>query len=94
MPVWDKAAFDTFYSSGAERWGHPNTRPQIRLHYHDHSILRWQRSGYAPRLFALLGMNAGDDVILVGSGFNGTAEGLSDLGVRVIGPSTLPKAEP
>jgi hypothetical protein len=88
MPVWDKAAFDQFYSSGAERWGHPNTRPGIRLHYHDYSILRHQRSLYAPQLFALLGMNAGDDVILVGCGFNSTAEGLADLGVRVIGLDT------
>ncbi len=88
MPVWDKAAFDQFYSNGAERYGHPNTRPQIKLHYHWYSILRPQRSKFAPLLFALLGMNAGDDVILVGGGFNATAEGLADLGVRVIGLDT------
>ncbi len=88
MPVWDKAAFDRFYSSGAERYGHPNTRPQIRLHYHWYPILRPQRSKYAPMLFELLGMSAGDDVVLVGGGFNATAEGLADLGVRVIGLDT------
>ncbi len=88
MPVWDKTAFDQFYSSGAERWGHPNTRPQIRLHYHWYPIIQWQVSDRAPRLFTLLEMNAGDDVILVGGGFNGTAEGLNDLGIRVIGLDT------
>ncbi len=88
MPVWDKSAFDKFYSSGAERYGHPGSRSQIKLHYHWSPIIQWQRSSYAPRLFALLGMSAGDDVILVGGGFNGTAEGLADLGVRVVGLDT------
>jgi hypothetical protein len=88
MPVWDKAAFDQFYSSGAERYGHPGSRPQIRLHYHDHNILHPQRRDFAPLLFSLLGMAAGEDVIIVGCGFNATGEGLSDLGARVIGLDT------
>jgi hypothetical protein len=88
MPVWNKAAFDQFYSSGAERWGHPNTRPQIRLHYHWYPIMQWQASSFAPRLFSVLGMNAGDSVVLVGAGFNGTGQGLADLGVDVIAIDT------
>ena len=88
MPVWDQAAFDQFYSSGAERYGHPNTRPQIRLHYHWYPIIRWQASDYAPRLFAVLGMNSGDSVVIVGAGFNGTGAGLKRLGVDVIGTET------
>ena len=88
MPVWDKAAFDQFYSSGAERWGHPNTRPQIRLHYHWYPIIQWQASDYAPRLFSVLSMNAGDSVVLVGAGFNGTGQGLADLGIDVIAIDT------
>ncbi len=88
MPVWDKAAFDTFYSSGAERYGHPGVRPQIRLHYHWYPIIQWQRSSYAPRLFAVLNMVAGDSVVLVGAGFNGTGAGLERLGINVTGTET------
>ncbi len=89
MSIWDnKAAFDQFYSSGAERYGRPNTRPQIRLHYHWYPILQWQASRYAPLLFAVLGLNAGDSVLLVGAGFNGTGAGLEALGVDVIAIDT------
>lgn len=84
MPVWDKAAFDQFYSSGAERWGHINTRPQIRLHYHWYPIIRHQIT-LAPRLFNVLGLVSGQSVTIVGAGFNGTGAGLIRLGVDVIG---------
>lgn len=87
MPVWDKAAFNRFYSSGAERWGHPNIRPQIRLHYHWYSIIRHQIT-LALRLFNVLGLNAGDSLVLVGAGFNGTGAGLEALGVDIIGIDT------
>ena len=88
MPVWDKAAFDQFYGVGVERWGHPNTRPQIKLHYHWYPIIQWQASKYAPRLFAVLNMVSGDSVVIVGAGFNGTGAGLERLGVDVTGTET------
>ena len=84
MAVWDKAAFDKFYSSGAERWGHPNNRTQIRLHYHWYPIIQHQIT-LAPRMFNVLGLIAGQSVVLVGAGFNGTGAGLKRLGVDVIG---------
>lgn len=82
--AWGKADFDKFYSASAERWGHPGNRPGIRLHYHWWPILQWQRT-YAQRLYDVLSLQAGQDIILVGAGFNATGEGLADLGVRVIG---------
>lgn len=86
MPVWDdKATFDQFYRSGAERWGHPNTRPQIQLNYHWYPIVQYQTASYAPQLVTVLGINPGDGVILVGCGFNGTGAGLTAAGVNVIG---------
>ncbi len=85
MTVWGKEAFDLYYSHGAERWGHPNTRPQIILHYHYYPIIRWQTLKHAPRLFNVLGMRAGDSVVLLGAGFNGTGAGLEALGVNVVG---------
>ncbi len=88
MPLRDKAFFDTRYSSGAERYGHPNTRPQIRLHYHWWPIIRWQASERAPLLFAALGLVSGQSVTIVGAGFNGTGAGLKRLGVDVIGTDT------
>lgn len=88
--AWGKAEFDRFYQSVGERWGHPNTRPGIVLHYHWWNIIRWQVSDYAPRLAQVLGLNAGDSVVLVGAGFNGTGAGLTALGVEVIGVDTSP----
>jgi len=84
MPAWDKSAFDKFYISGAERHGHPNIRPQIKLHYHWYPILQWQAS-FAPRLFNVLGLVSGQSVTIVGAGFNGTGAGLKRLGIDVIG---------
>ncbi len=89
MAHWDKAAFDKFYnvenSANGERWGHPNTRPGIALHYHWYPIIQWQASSYAPRLFAVLGLVAGQSVTIIGAGFNGTGAGLARLGIDVIG---------
>ncbi len=85
MPVWDKAAFDQFYRTGAEKHGHWNGRDGILLHYHYWSIGQYQRGRYAGLLAGVLSLNAGDSVALVGAGFNWTGEGLGDLGVDVIG---------
>lgn len=40
---------------------------------------------YPQLLFDVLGLVAGDAVLLVGCGFNGTGQGLTNLGVRVLG---------
>lgn len=88
MPAWGKADFDRFYRTLGERWGRPNTRSPVWLHYHWWPIIRWQASDYAPRLASLLGLNAGDAVVLVGAGFNGTGAGLEALGIEVVGIDT------
>lgn len=105
--AWDtKADFDRFYGGPgqpqAERWGHPNTRPPITLHYHWATIISAQTGvawaglditvdGVRTRPQALvdvLGLVPGDSVLLVGAGFNGTGAGLVALGIDVIGIDT------
>lgn len=89
MPEWNKADFNRFYRFNGEReFGHPNTRPPIFLHYHNWPVGRYQRLTYAPLLFNLCGMTAGQSVVLVGCGFNWTARGLTDLGIDVTGIDT------
>jgi len=85
MPAWGRTEFDLFYDIGGEPWGRPNTRPEVRLHYHDYSVGKRQGFFYAPLLAALIGLNPGDGVVLVGCGFNWTAEGLVALGAEVVG---------
>jgi len=85
MANWDKTLFNKYYDIGGEPWGRPNTRPEVRLHYHDYSIGKRQGFYYAPLLANLIGLNAGDAIVLVGCGFNWTAEGLVALGAEVIG---------
>lgn len=81
----EKADFDAFYDALGEPWGKPASRPPVVLHYHWWTILRWQRTKFAPQLFAALGLAPGDSIVLVGAGFNGTGAGLEDLGIEVIG---------
>ena len=82
MPInWDtKAPFDLFYSSGVERYGHPNTRPQIRLHYHWYPIIQGQASKFAPLLFTVRELNAGESVVMGGAGMKGPGAGAGGLG--------------
>lgn len=89
MPAYTKADFDAQYSIRAEReWGHPNTRPEVRLHYHRkviHPILeeRWKV------IIPLLGITATDTVVVCGCGFGWGAEILQELtGCKVIGIDT------
>lgn len=85
MAVWDKASFDKFYYSGAERWGRPNTRPQVKTHYNWFPILQWQAKTFAPKLVKVLGLLPGQSVFILGAGFNGMGAGLKRLGINVIG---------
>lgn len=94
MPEWGKAEFDRFYRSPVERWGHPASRPEIVLNYHWFPFISCQAGQppagltvfpYAQTLVSLLGLVAGQAVLIVGCGFNGTGRGLTNLGIRVIG---------
>lgn len=90
MPLkdWDlKSTWDEAYSFGAEgEWGHPNTRPEVRLHYH-RGIKRPDADIHASRLITALGWTApGPAIAIVGAGFGWTVEALEDLGFdRVVG---------
>ena len=74
MPLKDwnlKATFDEAYSFGAEGdVGHPNTRPEIRLHYH--RAIKWpQARQRATRLAQALGWSApGPVMVVLGAGFS------------------------
>ncbi len=85
MAEWTKQDFDKFYYKRGEPWGYPGSRQPIMVHYHNWSIHQWQRTVFAPKLAQVLGLVSGQAVILVGAGFNATAEGLNALGIRVIG---------
>jgi hypothetical protein len=89
MTGWDtKADFDRFYSSLAEQWGHPNTRPAVKFAYNWFTFGRDQTTRYAQLLFDVLGLSVGDNVVIVGCAFNDTGAGLAALGVNVIGTDT------
>lgn len=81
--AWDAAAFKRFYNMTGEPWGHPGARPAVRLHYNWWSITRFQKA-YAGRVATVLGLNAGDEIVLVGAGLNATGQGLTDLGYPTV----------
>lgn len=85
---WDlKATWDEAYNFGAEGlWGHPNTRPEVRLHY-CRGIKRPDADIRADRLATALGwISPGPTIVIVGAGFGWTVEALEDLGFdRVVG---------
>jgi hypothetical protein len=80
MPFQDfnlKATFDEAYDFGAEGdTGHPNTRPEVRVHYHRY--IKWpQARRRATKLIAALGWTTpGPKMVIVGAGFSWLAEAL------------------
>lgn len=89
LKTWDtKADWDAAYSFGAEGdIGHPNTRAEVRLHYHRATKGEENADIHASRLAAALGWTApGDTIAIVGAGFSWTAEALEAIGfLTVIG---------
>ena len=83
MPYKDfnlKTTFDADYDIGAEgEWGHPNTRLEVRLHYHRAVMLPLCRDR-AAHIPTLLGWSLTTRVVIVGAGFGWTAECLEVLG--------------
>jgi hypothetical protein len=82
-----KSTWDAAYDFGAESLdGHPNTRAEVRLHYH-RSVKRPAAVIHASRLAAALGWAPpGPTIVIVGAGFGWTVEALEDLGFdRVVG---------
>lgn len=81
-----KAAWDQYYRKGAEGlWGHPNTRPEVKLHYH--KAVREVRIGQRA---AALGLHFGPAaynkrILIVGGAFGWLAEALLTEGFLTVG---------
>jgi hypothetical protein len=81
MPYVDrnlKSLWDGWYDKGAEgAWGHPNTRPEVRLNYHRFVMVDRERN-IAIDLKRVLGWDAQTRVLIVGCGFGWVLETLRD----------------
>jgi hypothetical protein len=82
--TWDKALFDLAYSENAEPDGHPNTRPEIRLHYHRY-IMYPQALRRAQFFVQQFGLTSASHVLIVGCGFGWTVEALIGMGIDAVG---------
>lgn len=82
--TWDKALFDLAYDGSAEPMGHPNTRPEIRLHYHRYLFYpeALRRAQFFVQHF---GLSASTNVLIVGCGFGWTVEALVGMGIPAVG---------
>ena len=88
MTGWTKKDFDDAYSFGVEgsMGGHPNTRPEVRLHYHRSVMVPTLQNRWDKLIPDILPIRADDLVVLVGAGFGWGAEILKQkTGARVIG---------
>lgn len=92
--AWTKADYDGAYSFRVERYfgGHPNTRPEIRINYHEWSMKpileeRWRRT----TLVLAPAISASDRVLVVGAGFGwGVAALIRRTSATVVGIDTSP----
>ena len=72
-----RAGFDSLYRRGGEgKWGHPNTRPEVQIHYcrglyWPDEAMRWARN-YSK----LPGLQPTNSVVIVGAGFGMGVEAL------------------
>ena len=92
MAGWTKSQYDGAYSFRVERYlgGHPNTRPEVRLNYHEHfmrpiMVERWKGilSVVAPAI------KSSDRVLIVGAGFGWGVRALKNrIGCVAIGIDT------
>lgn len=93
MPIntWGtKADFDAGYNVGAEPdTGHPNTRPEVRVHYNRCMVFPYVRE-QTLAVASVLGWTPASRIIIVGCGFGWSLEVLADeLGIiQTIGTDT------
>ncbi len=87
MAGWTKAEYDAAYSWRVERYfgGHPNTRPEVRVHYH-----RWAMAPLLANRWSVLqpvlNILSTDEVIVVGAGFGWGVDALiTETGAAVVG---------
>lgn len=94
MADWLESDFDAAYSFRVERYlgGHPNTREEVRINYHEFSmrpimIARWQ--GILPVITPAI--QSTDRVLVVGAGFGWGVRALRQrIGCAAIGIDTSP----
>ena len=94
MAAWTKAQYDDAYSFRIERYlgGHPNTRPEVKIHYHEYSmgpimIERWR--GILPIITPAI--TPADFVLVVGAGFGWGVRALKNrIGCAAIGIDESP----
>ena len=87
MAGWTKADYDRDYDIGAEGlWGHPNDRPEVRLHYHHAMISPYLEDRWS-HLIPYFSLTASDIVLIVGSGFGWSVEYLHEQlpGITAVG---------
>jgi len=92
MAAWTKSDFDASYSFRVERHmgGHPNTRPEVRINYHEYfmrpiMVARWK--GILPIITPAI--DASDRVLIVGAGFGWGVKALRNrIGCSAIGTDT------
>lgn len=87
MAGWTKADFDAAYSFRVERYlgGHPNTRKEVRLNYHEW-VMRPIIANRWRRILTLLPISSSDAVVLVGTAFGWGVSELKEMtGCTAIG---------
>lgn len=76
---FDKPTLDEMYNIGAERWGHPNTRKEVRLHY-NRAVMFPYAIDRAVALDKVLGGNKKLKILIVGCGSGWIVEIMQDMG--------------
>ena len=83
-----QTAFDSHYDVSGEPEGHPNTRPEIRIHYHRKAMLPWFQR-HIPDLIRVLNLQTSHRIVIIGCAFGWSIEVLNDLGfANVVGTDT------
>lgn len=81
--IWDKQLFDEMYEINGEPWGHPGTRPGIKLHYHKF-VMKNAIKNKAIEMLSLPGMASINTIAVVGGAFGWTVEAIEESGRTAI----------
>lgn len=89
LKTWNtQSAFDTHYDVSGEPEGHPNTRQEVRLHYHRKVMMPWFRA-HIPDLIKVLGLQTSHRIVIIGCAFGWSLEVFDELGfTNVVGTDT------
>ncbi len=87
MAGWTKADYDAAYRFRVERYfgGHPNTRPEVVVHYH-----KWGMRPILANMWSvlvpILGLDSTEHICVVGAGFGWGVDALTtETGAAVVG---------